>query len=534
MHGEAPVEGEALGGKRRKLPIGMQTFRRLREEGCYYVDKTAHLQRLIAEGTHYFLSRPRRFGKSLLIDTLKELFESNEALFKGLAVYPKWDWSIRHPVLRLDFSGRNFTEPGHLRRNLAGQLRELEQSVGLEASDLDGPERLGKLLRMLHQATGRRVVLLVDEYDKPILDALTTPELARANRDYLRGLYSAIKFNDAHIQFTLLTGVSKFSKVSLFSGVNNLKDITLDRRYATICGYTERDLVNVFAPELPGLHRQRVREWYNGYRWRGKPVYNPFDILLLFDTREFRAHWFETGTSTFLVDLLKRRGVPSPALDGMMGTEALLSTFDVDDMPMEALLFQTGYLTIQSEEDWNGTARYRLGFPNREVRQGLNESLLNALLPETSRRLAQSRSLGELLARNDFTGLEALFRGIFASIPHQWHTRNDIANYEGYYASVFYSCFAAEGLDAVGEDSGSGGRADMTVRGNNEVYLFEFKTVASAPEGTALAQLRANRYADKYRHLNQPIHLIGVEFSRAERNIAAFRVERDGTGDAAH
>ena len=193
----------------------------------------------------------------------------------------------------------------------------------------------------------------MDEYDKPILDALTNQPLARANRDYLRGLYSAIKFNDAHIQFTLLTGVSKFSKVSLFSGLNNLNDITLDRRYAAICGYTERDLDDVFAAELPGLSRERIREWYNGYRWRGEPVYNPFDILLLFDTGEFRAHWFETGTSTFLIDQLKQRGVPSPALDGMAGTEALLSTFDVDEMSIEALLFQTGYLTIRDEEDWS-------------------------------------------------------------------------------------------------------------------------------------------------------------------------------------
>ena len=519
--------GEAPAREKRKLPIGMQTFRRLREEGCYYVDKTAYLQRLAEEGTHYFLSRPRRFGKSLLIDTLKELFEGSEALFHGLAVHGKWDWSIRHPVLRLDFSGRTFTEPDHLQNNLSAQLQEMEQRVGEGAPHLDGPEHFGKLVRTLHESAGQRVVVLVDEYDKPILDALTNPQLARANRDYLRGLYSAIKFNDAHIQFTLLTGVSKFSKVSLFSGLNNLKDITLDRRYAAICGYTERDLDDVFAPELPGLSRERIREWYNGYRWRGEPVYNPFDILLLFDTQEFRAHWFETGTSTFLIDQLKQRGVSSPALDGMAGTEALLSTFDVDEMSVEALLFQTGYLTIRDEDDWGGTTRYRLRFPNREVRQGLNESLLNALLPEASRRLAQSHSLRDLLANNDFAGLETLFRGIFASIPHQWHTRSDIATYEGYYASVFHSCFAAQGLQAVGEDSGSSGRADMTVRCENEIFLFEFKTVAEGRKGTALAQLRAKRYAEKCRHLNQAIHLIGVEFSRATRNVAAFEVARD-------
>ena len=512
---------------RRRLPIGIQTFRKIREDDCYYVDKTALIKQLVDGGQHYFLSRPRRFGKSLLLDTIKELFEGSEALFRELDIHGQWDWSMRHPVLRLDFGSGDFGNPDFLPEEAAAQLADLEARANIGSSQASAPIRLRRVIQALHESAGRRVAVLVDEYDKPILDALGTPELARANRSFLRGLYSVIKSCDAHIKFTLLTGVSKFSKVSIFSGLNNLMDITLDPCYSAICGYTESDLGKVFAPELEGLDRDKVRRWYNGYNWRGKErVYNPFDILLLFRQREFKAHWFETGSPRFLIDTLLRRGIPTPELEGMIGSEALLSAFDVDEMAVEALLFQTGYLTITGEDASNGLPQYQLGYPNLEVRQSLNERLLMALLPDASRRLAQKASLRKLLAANDFEGLEALLRAVFAAIPHQWHTRNDIRDYEGYYASVVYSYFAAQGLDLVAEDSASGGRADMTVRCNGGLYLFEFKLTDRGAQGRALSQIKERGYADKYRHLKAPIHLIGLEFSKAERNIAAFEVER--------
>ena len=300
---------------RRRLPIGMQTFRQLREQNCYYVDKTAYVRRLLDEGKHYFLSRPRRFGKSLFLDTCKELFEGSEPLFEGLHIHDRWDWSARHPVVRLSFGSGNFKEPGYLRTNLMAQLDAVERKAELTSPYATAPERFHHLLEALHEQAGRSVAVLVDEYDKPILDALEVPAVARANRDFLRGLYAVIKDGDAHIRFTFLTGVSKFSKVSLFSGLNNLNDITLDPRYSAICGYTDADLDGVFAPELPGLDRERIRDWYNGYSWRGaEKVYNPFDILLLFDRREFEAWWFETGTPTFLVQTLFDRRVGPPAL----------------------------------------------------------------------------------------------------------------------------------------------------------------------------------------------------------------------------
>ena len=511
---------------RRRLPIGIQTFREVRERNCYYVDKTAFIGRLLDEGKHYFLSRPRRFGKSLFLDTCKELFEGNEALFEGLAIQEGWDWSVRHPVLRLSFGSGNFRKPDYLELSVAEQLAGAERRADVSVEYRTVPGRFGALLEAVHRQAGRPVAVLVDEYDKPILDALGVPEVARANRDFLRGLYATIKDCDAHVRFTFLTGVSKFSTASLFSGLNNLTDITLDPRYSAVCGYTDADVDTVFAPELPGLDREAIREWYNGYSWRGEEsVYNPFDILLLFDTREFDAYWFETGTPTFLIETLVARGVSALALDGMVGSANLLGSFDVDAIAPEALLFQTGYLTVRATESRAGRTRYRLGYPNREVFQSLNESLLAHLARDPQRERNGDR-LYDLLAAGDVPGLKDLFHAFFAGIPYAWYTNNDIARFEGYYASVFYAYFASVlGTGITVEDSVTRGRADMAVRFGGRVYLFEFKVVEQAGPGAALAQLKAKAYADKYRALGEPIHLIGVEFSSASRNVVAFDQE---------
>ncbi len=362
---------------KKKLPIGIQTFREIREEGYYYVDKTAWAQRLQAEGKHYFLSRPRRFGKSLFLDTLKELFEGSEELFRGLAIHEDWDWSVRYPVVRLSFGDESFTKADCLETNLAHQLAREERRWQVAPLSSMPSGRFADLLETLHERTGQRVVVLVDEYDKPILDALETPEVARANRNFLLGVYSVIKDSDAHIKFSFLTGVSNFPRAGLFSGLNNLRDITLDPRYSAICGYTERDLDEVFVAELPGLDRQAIRDWYNGYNWLGEDkVYNPFDVLLLFAERKFKPWWFETGSPTFLIDTLIKREVSPLELDDMIAGEGLLSTFDVEDMATEALLFQTGYLTIKEVDEDEGSTDYRLGYPNREVRLSMNRCLL--------------------------------------------------------------------------------------------------------------------------------------------------------------
>ena len=433
---------------------------------------------------------------------------------------------MRHPVVRLDFCDGDFTQPGGLQASLSEQLGAMERATATERFSKTAPGRLRDLLATLHRRAGQGVAVLVDEYDKPILDALSDENIARANRNALRALYSVIKSCDAHVRFCFLTGVSKFSKVNLFSGLNNLVDISLEPSYSAICGYTEGDLDQVFKPELKGLDRERIRHWYNGYSWGGaEKVYNPFDLLLLFRKRVFKPWWFETGTPTFLTEALVKDNLASPLLDGMVATDELLSTFDIGDIATEALLFQAGYLTVIHCEERYGEWFYRLGYPNREVRQSLNKSLLAYLVRDRRKQLANSAELFDLLETADVAGLEALFHSFFSSIPYEWHTRNDIARYEGCYASVFYSYFAALGHDITLEDSSSRGRLDMAVQSGGQVYLFEFKVRERAGPGAAMAQLKARGYADKYRHLGVPIHLVGVEFSMKTRNVAAFDFE---------
>ena len=515
------------GAAKRKLPLGIQTFREIREGGYYYVDKTSWIGRLVDEGKHYVFARPRRFGKSLLLDTIKELFEGNEELFRGLAIHDQWDWNVRRPVVRLSFGAGPFDDPGLVAKDAMDQLYAIEREAGVEGRYDTASARFDHLLQTLHERSGKRVALLVDEYDKPILDVLDKPDAAKANQSFLSGLYSATKSCDAHIQFTLLTGVTRFSTASIFSGLNNLINISLDPRYSAICGFTEADLDGVFAPELPGLDRDEIRRRYYGYSWRGgEKLYNPFDILTLFDTREFRGHWSETGSPKFLIDNLIRHGRSSLDLDCIVDDESLLSSFEVERTDVETLLFQTGYLTVLEEKDRNGSTLYRLGYPNQEVRQNLNEHMLMALVPHDPMQTFLNSPLRKLLAANDFAGLEALFRDLFAGIPYEWHVKNATREYEGYYASVIYSCFAAQGFDLMAEDSRFTRPTDMTVRFDGAIYVFGFNTVEKEPTGEAMAQLKAKGYADKYRSPGQPVHLIGVEFSKADRNIAAFEVER--------
>lgn len=512
--------------QKKKLPVGIQTLREMREDDFYYIDKTQLAVDLVKDVKHCFLSRPRRFGKSLFLDTLKELFEGNEKLFKGLAAETQWDWSVKYPVIRFSFAGSTYADKGMAEQDISEQLEQFARKHGVSFHSKSTSGRFRELIGHLEQQAGQRVVVLVDEYDKPILDAIRDPEVARHNRDVLRGFYGVIKDYDAHIKFSFLTGVSKFSKVSIFSGLNNLYDLTLVARYATICGYTNHDIDTVFADELPGLDRQMIRDWYNGYHWLGEGVYNPFDILQLFKNREFRNYWFETGTPTFLIDLLFSRQFPVPKLDKLISTSSVLSSFDVEDIATEALLFQTGYLTIKNQERLGGQEFYTLGYPNQEVYQSLNENLLSVLVKDNSTRSVQTAQLYRLLLVNDFNGLQQLFHAFFASIPYHWYTNNQIQTYEGYYASVFYSYFASLGLDVTVEDITNLGRIDMTLKFNGQVYIFEFKVVEMVPEGNALQQIKDKAYADKYRALGQPIHLVGVEFSKDSRNITAFGVEQ--------
>ena len=518
---------------RQRLPIGIQSFSRLRETDSYYVDKTPLIRDLIERGDHWFLSRPRRFGKSLLVDTISTLFAGRENLFRGLAIHDQWDWSVTHPVVRLSFGGRYGT-PQEIEGDIIEQLESVERRYGLmPATTSDtGPRRLRNLLDRLHRQTGQRVVILVDEYDKPILDTLHDPVRARANRDYLQGFYGIIKDSAAHVRFVFVTGVSMFSRVSLFSGLNNLKDISLDPRFATLCGYTDADLDTVFAPELDGLDRDMIRTWYNGYHWLGEEqLYNPFDVLLLFDSRRFKPYWFQTGSPTFLFDTLKEKSVSPLDLEGCLADEALVSKFEVEDISAEALLFQTGYLTITGEQSDEFATLYRLDYPNQEVRLSLNRSLLQHLGKAAAEAAGEGRALCALLKDNDFTGFVDTLKAYLASIPYQWHATGDLARYEAWYASLLHMAFRSIGVEVRAEEATSHGRADMVVHLGDRVFVLEFKMAESADDAgaaldAAFNQMRARGYADTYH--GQPVHLIAIACGRDARNLLEVRAELAG------
>ncbi len=509
-----------------KLPIGIQTFREIREEGYCYVDKTPLVARMADEGKYYFLSRPRRFGKSLLVSTLAAAFAGQREWFAGLHLENHWDWSRRSPVIVLDFGEGILDSRQRLDQRTRRMLDIQAEAADLRLEQAEASDRLEELILKLHAATGERVVVLVDEYDKPILDHLHLPEQALALREGLRNLYSVLKTQDARLRFVLLTGVSKFSKVSLFSGLNNLEDLTLDERFATVCGYTQGELETTFAEWLDGVDVPEVRRWYNGYNFLGEPVYNPFDVLLYLRNREFRSYWFETGTPTFLINLLKARRYNIPAIETLEAGEELLSSFDVGEIEPETLLFQTGYLTIQERYRRGSLYRYRLRYPNFEVRASLPAAILNAYLPSVQERLRTESRIFTALETDDPEGLRQAFHALFASIPHDWHRRNNIADYEGYWASIVYCTFAALGLTIIPEDVTNHGRIDLTILWAGRAWLLEFKVVELSEPGRALEQIQARGYHQKY--ASQPVILIGMEFSRAERNLTGFEWRRLG------
>lgn len=356
----------------KKLPIGIQNFLEIRSSDYVYVDKTEIAHALIEGGKYYFLARPRRFGKSLFLDTLKCIFEGRQELFTGLYIAERRDWSRKHPVIHLSFGGGVVKSRQDLTDKLEEIFRGNARALGVECSYAFTDRRCFlELIQRAHEKYGQRPAVLVDEYDKPILDNILNPEMALEIRDGLRDLYSVIKDSDAHIEFAFLTGVSKFCKMNLFSGLNNLNDISLDPRYAAICGYTQAELERHFREHLAGMDLAELQRWYNGYNFLGEMVYNPFDILLFFDKGKiFQDYWFATGTPTFLMDLIRKKHYYLPDLNRLEVSRELLDTFEVERIPIEALMHQTGYLTIKSvnRAPIPNMVTYTLDFPNFEVR----------------------------------------------------------------------------------------------------------------------------------------------------------------------
>ena len=507
----------------KKLPIGIQTFEKMIHQGFCYVDKTPFIKRLVDQGEYYFLSRPRRFGKSLFLSTLKSAFSGQKELFQGLFLERNWDWKVIYPVVHISFGAGVVQNKKDLYNNFDYILNDHARKYGISYTYEDPKNRFAQLIQTLYEMFKMHVVVLVDEYDKPILDNISDTQTAVTIREELKNIYSVIKDSDPYIKFAFITGVSKFSKVSLFSGLNNLNDITIESPYSAICGYTQQDLETVFADRLEGVDLNEVKNWYNGYNWLGEEVYNPFDILLYLRNKEFRSYWFETGTPTFLIKLLQEGHYYIPDLQHLTAGEEIVGSFDVGYIRPETLLFQTGYLTIQNIKQTGAFREYHLTYPNLEVKASLNNYILGALVED---RLAKTRNQSDVLDAlmdNDFEKLKKTFHAFFASIPHEWYRKNQISHYEGYYASIVYCYFASLGLDVKPEDRTNHGQIDLAIRFEDRIYLLEFKVVELAGNGSALRQIKEKKYHEKY--AGRDIYLVGIEFSHEDRNIVNFEWE---------
>jgi Holliday junction resolvase-like predicted endonuclease len=509
----------------KKLPIGIQTFEKLIRRGFTYVDKTRFVAGLgDTGGGYYFLSRPRRFGKSLFLSTLKAAFEGKRKLFEGLYLHNNWDWEQTHPVIHISFGSGVMRSVQELQITFEEILYDHARLYNIAYAKKSLKGRFAELIAGLQNKYKRDVVVLIDEYDKPILDNIDKTDLAVDIREELKNYYSVLKDSDPYLRLVFITGVSKFSKVSLFSGLNNLEDLTLTPEYSSICGYTQQELEQVFKDYLAGHDLNEVRTWYNGYAWLGEKVYNPFDILLFLKKKFYSNYWFESATPTFLIKLLQAGKYLVPELNKLQVGESLLGSFDVDRIEVETLLFQTGYLTIHDLKVMAGMRRYTLGYPNQEVRQSLADYILGYFTHTTVEQQRNAFALYETLEANDFERLHHLFHTFFASIPYDWYKEQQTANYEAYYASIVYCYFAATGVDVRPEVHSNKGRLDLVVRFENRIYVIEFKVIEQCRPGQALEQIKSRGYAEQFK--SREVYLVGVEFSSEQRNIVRFVWEK--------
>ncbi len=510
----------------KKLPIGIQTFKSIIEENYLYIDKTKIALNLIENHKYVFLSRPRRFGKSLFLDTLSQIFKGSKELFKGLDIYDKWDFNVKYPVIKIDFFG-DLRSGKSLEKTILSVLRSNQNNLNVECNDTT---HFGSCFKELIENTSKKynqkVVVLIDEYDKAILDNLDQMEVAKENREIIKGLYSVLKGCDEHLKFVFLTGVSKFSKASIFSGLNMLEDISLNPKYGNICGYTQQDIETTFLPYLKDVDLEKVREWYNGYNFLKDDVYNPFDILL-FIKNEFiyTNYWFETGTPSFLIKLIKENDYFIPNLSNMTIGEKLLNSFDIDNLDLEVILYQAGYLTIDKKiiDEENDIIEYKLKLPNKEVKNSLSEYIILTMYKNTNPNNF-IRSLRASLKKSNLEDFKNTLVSIFASIPYTNFTNNNIQIYEGFYASIIYVYLQSLGIEIIGEDITNKGRIDLSVFIENKLYIIEFKMDTN--KDNALKQVKDKNYAQKYLNQNKDIYLVGINFNEQDKNISSFEWEK--------
>ncbi len=506
----------------KKLPIGISDFKKLREENFIYVDKTEYIYKLVKEGGgYYFLSRPRRFGKSLLLSTIRYLFEGQKELYKGLYIYDKWNWEETYPIIRISFA-KDIKNKDELKDRI---YQELEKNYTKSVQEIpkeikDNTNLFEKLIIKLSEIKNKKVVILVDEYDKPILDVIEDKKEAEVVRKELKAFYSVLKDLDEYIRFVLITGVSKFSKVSLFSGLNQLKDISLNERYGNICGYTQEELEKNFKEYLEGVNLEEVKEWYNGYNFLGERLYNPFDILLYLDSKKFKNYWYKTGTPSFLIKLIKKRKYDITKLENMVVKEDILEKFDIEEIRIEALMYQTGYLTIKEAYNKEYGEEYRLGFPNKEVRISFNEDILPLVLKDDIRENIADKII-EILKKEEIEKLREQVEILISNISYV-HYKG-----ESSYVIAIFSLLYSTGLNVITEDNTSKGRIDLTIIVNNSiVYIMEFKVIQDQKEkGKAINQILQKEYYKKYLNYEK-IYIIGIELDKTKKQIANFEYQQ--------
>ena len=507
----------------KKLPIGISTFQKVIDGNYLYIDKTKEALDLIENYNYSFLSRPRRFGKSLFISTLKEIFEGNKKLFEGLYIYDKWDWEESYPVIKMSFGSSRGTK--ELEKRIFSLLKENQERLDIECYDADNYALcFRQIIQESYKKYQKPVVILIDEYDKAILDNLDQMEVAIECREILKQLYTEIKENDQYIKFAFLTGVSKFTKASIFSGLNNLEDISMTPKFGDVCGYTQNDIETTFLSYLKGVDLERLKLWYDGYNFLNSNLYNPFDILLFIKNDfHFKNYWFATGTPSFLIKLFKNGDYNLAEFDSMEVGKELIDSFDIEHLSLETIMFQSGYLTIKEVERLGNSVYYHLGYPNIEVKQSFNDYILSNYFVQNNKKAKVQMALYRLLVKSDLRGLETTIKSLFASIAYNNFTGNSIENYEGFYASVIYAYFAGAGFERIiAEDVTNDGRIDLTVIVENKVYIFEFKVNQKG----ALKQIKDKNYHLQYQANYSDIYIVGVEFDSKKRNLLRYEWEK--------
>lgn len=519
-----------MGQQTKKYPIGIQTFEKIIKGGYVYVDKTDLIYKLVSEGEYYFLSRPRRFGKSLLITTLEAYFQGKKDLFRGLAIEKlEKDWDC-YPVFHLDFSGESYTSADKVTNRIDSYLYEWEKAYGKNPVEIGVGNRMSGVLQRAVEKTGKQCVILIDEYDKPLTDTIDNEEVQDQNRAILQGLYGVLKNADRNIKFALLTGVTRYGKLGIFSANNNPKNISMDKNYGTICGITEEELHKYFDPDIQlfaeeeGIDTEKMyailKHKYDGYHFTKKSadIYNPFSLLNSLSCQDTDNYWFATGTPSFLSILLKKNGFNPAVLEGEIKSSIEnMSSFGNDENNIVAALYQSGYLTIkQFKDDY-----YVLGMPNEEVACGLTNYLIPNYSNTHSGQLDPAIiDLKDMLRTGNANGMMEQLQSILEEIPFE---NNEPKMIEAHFRNMFYLLIRATGYPTFVELPKLGGRLDVCFETEKFAYVIECKRDTSAE--TALAQIDLKKYDKRLSHKDKKLFKIGVNFSTKEKNIVEWKVE---------